>query len=352
MLKRTSLKGNFAVKKNDEHIFPKIVFQEAIIRKKVALWLSSIKQSPEMSFSEIIKKIDSIEGDNLIMDNYAGYDLSYDFLDISSFNCISIDTGNAYNITLHYGSYDCGIDYWPQITVSNEKGSKTYLYHRFGEGVFMPLAEYTKNNLENGNIYLQKLYQNEYDVALTNGSDCVKININNKNSKNHQRLRPHHDSIKINNEEIVREMLLNLSFPICISELYQQFIQITGINVDEYASFCILAGKDSTHFLHPKDWVFDLIELSYGEISKRIMSKNGIKIEVNNDETWWEYTNNKEKITRYKDGLYSFQLHWVSKEEIDNYKINSHIIDHIDKKIVQINESTKQLVKLNKKNNV
>ena len=305
------------VKFNDTKLQLKIGEWTGILNSKKLSQLSYLNNYPYLDVEELIKKTNILEDTTDLLNNISkefgkilkelGVDkdeictIDYHNIDDFSFNCHFEKANKDAKISLKWDD----IDHDPRISIEDNNKKEEYYYGRAYNN--KPSKLYFKN-------YTLYRENNSLFRYLTESFASFRLNENNYSlSLEVSRPKGNKDSVyKLNNEEELQEYLLNLSFPIDISDVYKHISEIALGPINEYPYIQIEVKNN----IDKKNSITtDYIYIKNGQLTNFIITKNEKKISIDKDDNW-SFTTEKVSINKTNNGKIDYRLNLDSHEEL------------------------------------
>ncbi len=234
-----------------------------------------------------------------------------------SFNCHLKNSDKDKKISLRWGD---PIDNLPEIIVQDESKEESYEYYPEYDNKPSNLLLRFQTLYRDNNSLFRYLYGYDTMFRLSDGSKKLQLDVT----------RPDYITeagydgyqYRLNNEDVLKEYLLGLSFPVDISEVYKRISEIALDSIKDYPEIKIVA----TDVIDEKTATTDEIKLRYGKLEKFTISKNGKTISIDKNGNW-TVTSPKVSINKSHDGKINYSLNMDSYEElIANLGVNQFTI--------------------------
>lgn len=224
-----------------------------------------------------------------------------------TFKCHFDNSGEDVSMKASWGD---GIDFGPELTIESEKESKTYDYiSEYKERpASLHLQHSTIKNPDNDSSCYRFMSPYSLSLSLSNGSHNLELNISRPNYNVDDPRRD--EDFVLKNEDELRQYLLGLSFPINIGEVYKDICRISIDSVRSFPKFKLIV-KEKTD--KDKEKITDMVSLSYGNLEKFVMTKDGRTIGLDGDDNW-SYGLGNLSLSQ-QDGAVSYSLSAVPQKE-------------------------------------
>lgn len=224
-----------------------------------------------------------------------------------TFKCHFDNSGEDVSMKASWGD---GIDFGPELTIESEKASKTYDYiSEYKERpASLHLQHSTIKNPDNDSSCYRFMSPYSLSLSLSNGSHNLELNISRPNYNVDDPRRD--EDFVLKNEDELRQYLLGLSFPINIGEVYKDICRISIDSVRSFPKFKLIV-KEKTD--KDKEKITDMVSLSYGNLEKFVMTKDGRTIGLDGDDNW-SYGLGNLSLSQ-QDGAVSYSLSAVPQKE-------------------------------------
>ena len=249
-----------------------------------------------------------------------------------------------------------------EFVIENKNRKRIYEYLTFDKANHFKfkLKKEIQTNENKKNTYNR--YYCPFFIPITLENENFKIDLYVSNEENINISSLENYIFKLNNEEELKNYLLNLNFPIAIDEVYKKISSILDNTISKYPKFDIKISKK----INDKDYkTTDEIDLRYGKLENFTMTKDGkvsdtykvyskdyigkyrIKydgktISVSNNNSW-KYDSSKISAYKNPDGKMGFSVKEMTKEEIENLKTLSEEMDSINDEVDKIKKLSKTL---------
>ncbi len=256
-----------------------------------------------------------------------------------TFKCHFDNSGEDVSMKASWGD---GIDFGPELTIESEKESKTYDYiSEYKERpASLHLQHSTIKNPDNDSSCYRFMSPYSLSLSLSNGSHNLELNISRPNYNVDDPRRD--EDFVLKNEDELRQYLLGLSFPINIGEVYKDICRISIDSVRSFPKFKLIV-KEKTD--KDKEKITDMVSLSYGNLEKFVMTKDGRTIGLDGDDNW-SYGLGNLSLSQ-QDGAVSYSLSAVPQKE---FLAVASPFEQLDKANKEVNQ-TKVYVKTILENN-
>lgn len=250
-----------------------------------------------------------------------------------TFKCHFDNSGEDVSMKASWGD---GIDFGPELTIESEKESKTYDYiSEYKERpASLHLQHSTIKNPDNDSSCYRFMSPYSLSLSLSNGSHNLELNISRPNYNVDDPRRD--EDFVLKNEDELRQYLLGLSFPINIGEVYKDICRISIDSVRSFPKFKLIV-KEKTD--KDKEKITDMVSLSYGNLEKFVMTKDGRTIGLDGDDNW-SYGLGNLSLSQ-QDGAVSYSLSAVPQKE---FLAVASPFEQLDKANKEVNQ-TKVYVK-------
>ncbi len=241
---------------------PKIIFEQWQLQIAIGQWLHmDSSQSLEeivKTFSYVLKQAGIELTETCILKEFDKENFSFD--------CYLKNANVNTNIELKWENNDTPkelIIHYPQKTT-------VYQYYQKEKNPILKLNRYTIKNSQNGNACTRILSPHNIGLILQNKEYTLSIKI-----ENPEKLKL--STLILKNEAELQKHLLELSFPIEISEIYKKICKTSIDAIEEYPKFELQIHTNTS-----KETI-DILSLAHGKLEKFMITKKGKTITV--DET-------------------------------------------------------------------
>lgn len=260
---------------------------------------SSDLDTVALKFGALLKSIGVDSSETCVLGNFDK--------DKFAFKCHFANSNEDVSMKASWGD---GIDFGPELTIESEKESKTYDYiSEYKERpASLHLQHSTIKNPDNDSSCYRFMSPYSLSLSLSNGSHNLELNISRPNYNVDDPRRD--EDFVLKNEDELRQYLLGLSFPINIGEVYKDICRISIDSVRSFPKFKLIV-KEKTD--KDKEKITDMVSLSYGNLEKFVMTKDGRTIGLDGDDNW-SYGLGNLSLSQ-QDGAVSYSLSAVPQKE-------------------------------------
>lgn len=260
---------------------------------------SSDLDTVALKFGALLKSIGVDSSETCVLGNFDK--------DKFAFKCHFANSNEDVSMKASWGD---GIDFGPELTIESEKASKTYDYiSEYKERpASLHLQHSTIKNPDNDSSCYRFMSPYSLSLSLSNGSHNLELNISRPNYNVDDPRRD--EDFVLKNEDELRQYLLGLSFPINIGEVYKDICRISIDSVRSFPKFKLIV-KEKTD--KDKEKITDMVSLSYGNLEKFVMTKDGRTIGLDGDDNW-SYGLGNLSLSQ-QDGAVSYSLSAVPQKE-------------------------------------
>lgn len=255
-----------------------------------------------------------------------------------TFNCHFENKNEDLKINLNFGDV---MGFNKKISIKHNNEEQVYDYVNQNDSFTLKIYHINIKNPKNDNIYTRTYNQFFSDISIENDDYKIDLHISNPKELSFEELKNY--NFILNNEDKIREYLLDLEFPIEINKLYKDISSFLRPNPTAiYSTFKITINKKSNVYDLK---VTDQIILKNGKLEKVIITRNDSnRITIDNKNNYWKYENDNLTVSQDKNNIlnYQFKDH-VSKFEIDYLNSMKGNIETINNEVEKVKELSKSL---------
>ncbi len=219
-----------------------------------------------------------------------------------SFKCHFINTCDDAIISLRYGSF---MDESPKFIIDYRNVIRNYDYYRMPKDSFnLELQHFTIKNPTNGNSC--KRFLSPYSFYIDGFSGKYHLSLSISEPWNIRSNHPKGYIHKFDNEEKLQSLLLELTYPCNINDLFNNIINLLGISEEDlkrYEEFKLEIEKEVNQ---NKKETTDEILIKDGKLSVLTITKNDITISYNEEGTVKCVINNYSNNTNVNEIIQEF----------------------------------------------